>query len=462
MQLLKFLLNHFLFAGTMFFAANPSGLGDMGGGTGVSDGATTDAGGTSDGASGDDGSISTGDGADASGSEAEGGGSDDERQGADGSADPDAPVDLGDGRTVPAKWKKLFDSAKEQGLEKEVRQLFFANARLSQKFPGGVNEAVKLAETVTEFGGVEGISELKSDNEAFHQDAETYMTEPAKWLGETFENNPEAALKAFALSLDYVSEHHADNYNHLMAKVIINDLNSSAPVHDIYNLLAGLKDNAQAQDLAKKLAKYYNERGELAKKVPEKKVDAERQRLEADRQKLGTEQEQLRNHTVNSQTIPILGRHMTTQIEKLAKEAGFDLKKFAAEQPKAFQSLRKNILDGVMSKASADKTFIKNYRSVMKEGNTTRAVKMMNDKHDAILGDIVRDVAAGFGIKRKAGTKPAAGDKGAVRQAAGQTSGTMTRVSAKPAANEIDWNKTGNRIYDSEAVLKNGKVVTWA
>lgn len=448
-----------LFLGPMFmFAAGAPSLGEMGG-TGGGDGQGAGDAGAGDDGAGNGESVQSGDGADDGGLGADGSADDSERQSADGSTDPDAPVDLGDGRQVPAKWKALFDEAKTHGLDKEVKQLFFGQQRLTQKFPGGVNEAVKLADTIQEFGGLEGIGELKSDNEAFHQDAETYMTNPQQWLGETFENNPDAALKAFALSLDYVSEHHSEQYDHLMGKVIVNTMDQG-PVHEIYNLLASLKDNPAAQQAAKTLADFYNGIQGLAKKVPEKKVDAERQKLEADRAKLGTEKEQLQNHTVNSQTIPLLGRQMTTDIEKLAKDAGFDLKKFVAEQPEAYQAMRGKILNAVMEKASADKAFVRNYKSVMKEGNTTRAVKMMNDKHDAIRADIVRQIAKGFGIAKKAGLRPASG--GARTVSSGDKSGTVSRVSAKPPSNEIDWSKTGNMIYDAKAVLKNGKTVTWA
>jgi hypothetical protein len=462
-RLLHQLYNWFLFAGTMFFAAGASSMGDAGGGAGGGGGEGSSSVGSGDNSGGDGASAGDdGSSASAAGDDGEAAASG-EGEGA-GAGDPDAPVDLGDGRTVPAKWKNVFEAAKGQGLEKEVRQLFFANQRLTQKFPGGVNEALTLANQLEEVGGFEAIQEMQSDLETYHADAETFAKDPAKWIETSFAEDVDASLKAFAASLDYVSDKHPEHYNHLLGKVVANTLDQG-PVHEIYSLLASLKDNPAAQKLAKDLARYYNGIKELAAKVPEKKVEPERAKLEADRQKLASEQEQLRNQTVNSQTIPLLGRQMTTQIEKLAKDAGFDVKKFIAEQPEAAQSLRTKILNQVMAKAAADKVFVKNYKAVMNQGDTQRAIAMMNKKHQAILPDIVRDVAKGFGIAKKAGTATrgnAGGNAGSTSRASGGNSGGMTRVSAKPPANEIDWGKTGNRIYDSEAVLKNGKVVTWA
>jgi hypothetical protein len=463
-RLLHQLYNWFLFAGTMFFAAGASGFSDAGAGGGGGEGSEGGAAGSGD--SGDPG-ADPGAGEGGEDASAGDGAAGDDRRAADGGdrdRDLDAPVDLGDGRTVPAKWKNVFEAAKGQGLEKEVKQLFFANQRLTQKFPGGVNEALTLANQLEEVGGFEAIQEMQSDLETYHADAETFAKDPAKWIETSFAEDVDASLKAFAASLDYVSDKHPEHYNHLLGKVVANTLDQG-PVHEIYSLLASLKDNPAAQKLAKDLARYYNGIKELAAKVPEKKVEPERAKLEADRQKLASEQEQLRNHTVNSQTIPLLGRQMTTQIEKLAKDAGFDVKKFIAEQPEAAQSLRAKILNQVMAKAAADKVFVKNYKAVMNQGDTQRAIAMMNKQHQAILPDIVRDVAKGFGIAKKGGTAArtnAGGNAGSTSRASGGNSGGMTRVSAKPPANEIDWGKTGNRIYDSEAVLKNGKVVTWA
>jgi len=464
LHLLHRLLNSLLFAGTLMFAAGapPIGGGDSGGGGSNGDsGAGSGAGDAAPALSDGSGEPETpGDGSEEISVDAAAG----DGAAADQPADPNAPVDLGDGRQVPGKWKKLFDAAKAQGLDKEVKQLFFGQQRLLSKIPGGVNEAIKLADTVKEFGGIDGITDVKSDNEAFHQDADTFFKDPSTWLKNNFDANVDASLKTFATSLDYVADNHPEQYNHLMAKVIINDL-EALPVREIHALLAGLKDVPQAKELAQKLAKYYNERNDLSRKVPEKKIDAEREKLTTEQGKLASEREQLQNHTVNSQTIPLLGRQMTTHLDKLAKEAGFDLKAFGENQPKAAQSMRKAILEGVMEKAAGDKVFVKNYRSVMKEGDTKRAVNMMNKKHNEILPEIVRDVAKGFGIAKKAtGTQrtPGAGaGKGSARTASA-TPGTVLRVAEKPDRSQIDWNNPRTNMWDSVAALKDGKVVSWA
>lgn len=455
-HLFHLLLNWLMFGSTMMLAAGAPAIGGGDGGDAASVG---DGGG--DGASDAEGSRDGADaGADATGTENIASDTEEERISGE-KDDPNAPVDLGDGRQVPAKWKKLFDTAKEQGIDKEVKQLFFGMQRLGQKFPGGIKEAVELAEAIEEHGGLDAIAQLKSDLDIYHADAEAFSKDPEKWVESGFQEDAEASLKAFAHSLDYVSEHHPEHYNHLLGKVVINTLDGS-PVHDIYALLDGMKDNPQAQELAGKLAGFYNGIKKFADKIPEKKVDAERAKLDKERATLASEQENLRNHTVNSQTIPLLGRQMTTALEREAKAVGFDLKKFSTEQPGAWQALRGEILNRVMNKAASDKTFCRNYKSVLAQGDTKRAVAMMNKKHDAILPEIVREMARAYGIVRKGVGRPGtAGQRQAGK--AGGHSASMLRVNGKPDPADIDWGKTGDKIYERQAFQKSKNAwVTWA
>src|SRR5208337_1702910 len=142
-----FRLQELMFAFTMFFAAGAAAVAGAGGGTGAGDGGASTGSGegsadSSEGAGGD-GSSSDQDGAGGEGESGELPAGQDGKQ-----VDPNAAVDLGDGRTVPAKIKKLFDVAKTAGVEKEIRQLYFSNERLTKAIPGGVKGAVELANSV--------------------------------------------------------------------------------------------------------------------------------------------------------------------------------------------------------------------------------------------------------------------------------------------------------------------------
>lgn len=438
--LLNFLIQYFLFAGTMFFAAGAPGIVSDGGGGGSIGETSGDAGITTDTSSESTDAVSSDDVADA--------------------VVTDASTDAG---AAPAdsnsKWKTVFDAAKTAGIEKEVRALFFGSQKLKQAFPGGVNEAVALKAALEQHGGVEAIESMKGDLENYQANDQLRDTAPDKWVAEGFEAFPEVAFKAFAHSLDIVAAKMPEQYDHLMSRVMLDTMNQG-PIGEIWQILSTSTDpNAKAA--ADKLASFYHGIKNTASKVPEKKIDAQQAKLDARDKDLNTKEETLRNHTVNSSTIPRLGQQMTSAIEKEAKLIGFDLKKFYADQPGAARSMRTEILNKTMQKAASDPTFVKQYKSIMKTGDTQRAIAMMNKKHDAILPEIVRSVATEWGIKKNGAAKPNPTTR-TTRSAPSAGSGVVERVSAKPHGSEIDWSKTGNRIYDSEAVLKTGKVVKWA
>src|SRR5579871_1251588 len=117
------------------------GVGDGGGEAGGEGGDGGDHAGGEEGAEGDEG-IVAGDVEGEEGGDLEGGEEGGEGKGGE---DLEALVDIGDGRQAPAKFKKLFDLAKKAGVEKEAKQLFYAQQRLSRVLPGGVNEAIQLA-----------------------------------------------------------------------------------------------------------------------------------------------------------------------------------------------------------------------------------------------------------------------------------------------------------------------------
>ena len=464
LRLLNFLLNYLMFAGTMFFAAGAAvdlggggaGAGDGAGagtGTGEGDGAAADADGTSSG----EGDGQPGD-ADAGG---DGQGGTGDRRAA---ADPDAAVDLGDGRTVPAKIKKLFDVAKTAGVEKEIRQLYFQNERLTKAIPGGVKGAIELANSVEEFGGVEGIEQLQSDVESYHEDSELFESGSPKWIESAFTENPDAALKAFNNSLGYVAEKLGEHYDHVMAKVVLDTLDNGSPVANIYNLLASLKDNPQAQKAAEQLAAWYNAVKDTAKKIPEKKVDAREKALSDKEAKIEQREMGQRYTQVNAEVFPVMKGQVARTLEAEAKLVGVDLKKASAEYPAEFEDMLKKIHNSIMRTATKDKRFVDKHYGLIKKGDLKRAADAINAKHEKIVPEIVRTEAARYNFmkgKKKAAAADAGsggGNKGADANAA--ASAGWSRVNAAPHKSTVNWSKTTQAMQlDGKYILNDGKKV---
>lgn len=476
MTLLNWLLQHMLFGATMF-AAGGTTLGGAGGGTGAGSGSGggsgAGAGGGGTGAAGD-GSEGTGGGGEGSG---EGDGSisadADATAGADGTRndgtpDPNAKVDDGTGRTVPAKISKLFEAAKTLGMEKEVRQLYFANERLT-KAVGGVNQAIALKKEFDKVGGVEGIQELQSDLETYHGDSELFESGDPKWVQTAFEENPDAALKAFDNSLELVSSKHPEHYDHVMAQVVLDTMNGQgSPIAKIYNMLNAMKDKPEAAAAAEQLAKWYNSIRRTAKNPPEKRVDAREKALNDRATTVEQKEIAQRYSQVNAEVFPQMKSDVQKTLEAEAKMVSADLTKIAGEFPGAFQGMMRDIHEKIKNTAVKDKRFVDKYFALVKKGDTKRAALALNQKHAAIIPDIVREIAGKSGLLKKG--KAAAADDGGNAGAgsgagkgnagAGNTAPGFTKVNAKPANHLIDYQKTTSAMQmDGKYILKDGKSV---
>lgn len=457
--MLKQLLNFWLFPiFGMFFAA----------GTAISAGAGAEGGG--DGGGVDSSAADGGEGNDATdldeggdldaGADGEGGSDAAGEDGGTENQDPDAPVDLGDGRQVPAKWKKLFDAAQKLGVAKEAKQLYYAQQRLAKAIPGGINGAIQMAKDIEELGGIESIQQLQDDLGTYQQDAEAFENNPSKWVETGFQENADSALKAFVYSLDYVGEHHPEHYDHLMAKVIVNDL-AQLDVRAIHAKLAAMKDDPDAKVLARALAEYYNSRLETSKQAPEKKTDAKSKALTDRESQVERREMDVRFKEVNRDAFPALRTGVTGALKAEAKRAGVDLDKLSKDYPGEWRDLLNDIHKRVMRSATKDSRFLDKYYAHVKTGDLKRALKAINDKHNALIPDAVREAIAERGLFRKK-KGAAGGDKGAVgadKSAAAQNQG-WTRVSQRPANSAIDWEKTSTALQlDGKYILKDGKKV---
>lgn len=459
--MLRLLLNFWLYP--MFGMMFAAGAGVLDGGAGGGDGAGN--------AGGTDGDLSgTGDGDD-------GASAGDGSEGGDGTQTDDVS-DVADGRDqagsddqsatsrLDPKWKKVFEAAKAQGVEKEVKQLYFAQQRLNKAIPGGVNAAIALAKSVEEFGGVEGVQQLQDDLASHSEDAELFSRADPRWVESGFQENPEAALKLFTHTLDYVADKHPEHYNHLGAKIIVNDLDQGLPVRDIHRFLAGIKDSPEATQLAKKLADYYNSRADLAKKVPEKKVDAVSKSLTERESKVTEREMNVRYTQVNTEIFPAMKNSVTKTLQGEAKLKGVDLNKLSAEYPGEWRSMLNEIHQQIMGAVRKDERFVNKYAALVSKGDLKRAAAAVNAKHDAVIPDIARKVMQSYGVfrgkKANAGDKGDKGDKGNAGAAgnAGNANAGWAQVSAKPPNSTIDYSKTTQAMQlDGKYILNDGKKV---
>lgn len=458
MRLLRFLFLRLMFAGTMFFADGASALATVDGGGDAGGG---DAGA---GASDDAGAEGTGDDAGAGKESGEAGhGEDGQEEESGASDDPDALIATADGRKIPAKYKELFEK------DKNLRADYFNQRALQKTFPGGVKEAVALARSVEELGGLDGIERIQGELSEYTADAEAFNSGDAKWTESAFKQNPELALKHFTNALGYVAENHPETYDHVGAKIIVNDLDSNLPVRDIYDILAGLKDNPAAQKAAKALSSYYNSRKDFAKKVPEKQIDPQQKKIDEQKQQLSTKEQEIRNKTINVEAAPYLTRSIESSLAAAAKAAGLETTKLQKSQPNRWGRFLKDVRNAVHADVLGDSKWLDRYDAALKSGDTAKCVRMLNARHDqAIKGtDSKPGVAAPifhewFG-PAKAGIKKApTGDGSAARgneSSAVRGKETPMQVNSLPPAKDINYSDPLTDKWNGIYRLKTGKLI---
>lgn len=460
-HLLHFWLMQFLMLG---FAASAT-VGDVGSDMGGGDG-SGDSSGDSDAGSDDAGVDDAGsDGSDELGDvdeslSADDGGADDQNS----DVDLDEPVDIGDGRSVPGKIKKLFDLAKKAGVEKEIKQLFFSNQRLLKAVPNGVNGVLQLVKSLEEYGGIEGVQDLKDQLDTYSQDSQLFESGDPRYSESAFKQAPEQALKHVVHALNYMQENLPDNFDHIVAKYLVADF-GNVDLNGIHKVLSGMKDNPEAQKLAKELADYYNSRTKLAKNAPENKPDAKAKELTEREAAVKKDTLTLRYKEANTTIFPTMKSDVTRALQSEAKAAGIDLNKLAKDYPAEWRNMLNEIHGEIMKAAGKDGRFLDKYNALIEKGDIARAAKHVNAKHAALIPDIVRKVKASYGVFRGKKANAAGADKGKANangkanSAAAATSG-YTRVSARPSNSTIDWSKTSQTMQlDGKYILKDGKKV---
>lgn len=467
-NLFRSLFLYLMFAGTMFFADGASALATVdggGSGDGTSGGSPT---GSGDGpGSGDDALPSSGDGA--SGDEGDRSATGESRNdGADDTTDPNALIDSGDGRKIPAKYKELFEK------DKDLRNTYFNYQALRKTFPGGVKEAVQLARDVEQLGGLEGVERLQGELDSYTADAKAFESGDPKWIESSFQENPDVSLKHFANALDYVADNHPEHYGYYMARVLMADLGENLAYREIYAKLNSIQNDPQAKQLAKQLADYVNDRSEKARKIPEKQIDPQQKKIDEAHQKLTQREQQVRNKTINAEAAPYLTRSIETSLGAAAKASQLDLAKIQKEQPNRWGRFLKDVRNAVHNEILNDGKWLDRYTAALNSNDTAKCVRMLNKRHDeAIKGtDDKAGVAATifhewFGPP-KAGARSAASGSASRSASSSASSGasgarggkeTPTLVNSLPPAKEINYADPVTDKWNGIYRLKSGKLI---
>jgi hypothetical protein len=216
---LKWLLNHFLFAGTLFFGAGAAVLGDTG-----ADVANLGAEGQGEGGGGGLGEDAGRNADDLPSSEQTG---DEEVQGAE--QKPTTHRAVLENFTKSEEFKAL--QAQKPEVAKAITKLQQSLASLSRSLSsiGGLKEVPRLAEAISKVGGLEAISEMQGRIAEIDEiDAKLAAGDPA-YITDIATNMPEEFSAMMPPAIDKWAETNPEAFTHLIAQNVVGSLFSDDP-----------------------------------------------------------------------------------------------------------------------------------------------------------------------------------------------------------------------------------------
>jgi hypothetical protein len=254
-----------------------------------------------------------------------------------------------------------------------------------------------------------------------------------------------------------------DGYNHTMSSLIVNTL-QSWKLNDIYSALAA---NEQTRHLAEHLANQYNSLDELARNIPQKKIDPEREKFEKEKQEFQQQKTKEFRESVGQEMLKFNVSQIESHLATEMKARGLDLAKMKSQDPEDFRILLSNCNQALASVMGKDQQFSNKFESFLAAGDKNGAIKFAQARISSLVADAVKKTYRAFTklgggqtaeIKRREQANAARKDLGPGSPSGGN------KLSTPPDGSSIDWSRTpkGYRsvkeaVLDGVAYLKGQK-----
>jgi len=358
------------------------------------------------------------------------------------------------GRLSPAA-KAALDQVKatDPKLAASFQKALFLADRVARELPGGFKEVQQLKQTIEQLGGEQGIQEFQQELGGWRDFDEQFTAGDPKVL-EFLTGTPEAKdafLKIAPLAFDRFAKIHPDGYNSYISQVFLSDMVAEQLPLALERMKDFIGENPKALEAWNKVAGYFNRISELAKKpaaapasVAPVADDGRAKEFETRDQNLRKQEWKAETDKQHAQIFNQAWTKFKTSIppkqEALVRRLyGFHLnelltnkKDFTTNLSRFFQAKQK---DG----------FLRTHEAAYKEAVPLAIRRAMAE---AGIGPAKAPVAA---------VKP-----GQVPTAKPAPTG-WTRVNQKPTYDQYDKRlTTADMVARKQAILKDGKRVTWA
>lgn len=359
---------------------------------------------------------------------------------------PEQVETQGNEKGVPAKYKDLF------AKDKDLRFAYMGYKALRKEFPGGVKEARGYRELATEVGGREGIEAMQADRQAIADFDTKLSTGDPSFINGIAEEFPEGFVKLAPHILETLFERDQATYSHLMGRVIFNSLENS-PIGDVYDAL-----KAEKPEIAAKLAQWYNGIKHLASKVPEKKIDPEREKLNKERSEFQEQKATEFKNSVVNEIKNFNAKDLDVELSKIFKANGKDYTDFKKKNPDVATEMLNKAYQNMVAEVSKDQSFVKQHNDLLEKQQKDKLIAAMRSKSQKAIPDAVKKAYRLFNfntVKKTVATNNNTAPAGTIR------------VAKQPTANEVDWSRTSesemeSMLLSNQAYIKGQKQkVVW-
>jgi|SRR6185312_1848905 len=314
---------------------------------------------------------------------------------------------------------------------------------------GGLPALLETHKYVTELGGREFVEQAKTEIGEWEALDKAFTEGRPEFVKNIAQSDPEAFEKMVPLAIQEFANTSPEQYQHIMARVMVNTFDGVGLTNALKGLLQTVGDGAK-QGLQEVIDWVESFRA-TASKVPEKKIDPERQKFDQERQQFAQKQAELLVKSVDADSI----RHRDSVIAREIKPFG-DWETMDQDRKSAVASW---ISQRIGKQLGADKGFLNRRDTLIANGDREGLAKLEQAKLDDLVPKLVPSAAKVFGVtKSQAKVQEKAKPGTVVARPKG-----VTLLQKAPSADQIDRFKTKPEdIFKNQAVLKNGTRVQWA